>query len=714
MSEVGLHRVHALVVPAAAATVVLGVLAIAVPIALHHPLSPYWALLLLAGWTAVAARFPAAWLVLVPAALPVMNLSPYTGWIGFEEFDLLVMGAITGGYARIAWHGARARRAGTNCVASLPVSRPARSVACLSALLAALTLVAGLRGLRHAEGQGFGWFQGYVDPLNIWRIGKPMLYAFALAPLLGAQMCASRSTALQRFAFGMLTGSVAAITAVLWERVTYPGLLDFTRPYRTVALFWEMHVGGAAIDAYFALAIPFVCWALWAARTPPRWGAAAILALLAGYACLTTFSRGLYIAVAVSFALLAGVLVARARPPSRAELHERIWADAMLCAALIALLTTVYWLHGSVAAFGVVLVSGALAAALWHARPRGWRPVAGAALALGLSLEVLVAFGPGSFMLTRTERNQIDSNSRLTHWSNGLHLLASWDDWLLGIGLGRLPSHYDRFAPGGEMPGAVHEVDEAAGGPAAAVFGPRSRPQLGGVYGLTQRVAQRARYRVAFDVRIDGIVDVYARVCEIHLLYEHRCQSVVKRVGNGADGWQHVELTLQGPALFQREGSANRAAVFKLSVLNPHTRADFTHVQLSGDDGAALLGNGDFSRGLAGWLPSAEHYFVPWHIDSLFLEVLIERGLVTLATMGALLFIALRGLFGDAGRDETLAPFIGTALCALLCVGVVSSVLDVPRVALLAVLMVIIGLHMPSAGAGDSTIAGRSRPVRDT
>ena len=56
---------------------------------------------------------------------------------------------------------------------------------------------------------------------------------------------------------GMVAGLALVCLVVLWERAVYAGLFDFSLPYRTSAWFWEMHVGGGAIDAYLAMALPF-------------------------------------------------------------------------------------------------------------------------------------------------------------------------------------------------------------------------------------------------------------------------------------------------------------------------------------------------------------------------------------------------------------------------------------------------------------------------
>jgi hypothetical protein len=78
-----------------------------------------------------------------------------------------------------------------------------------------------------------------------------------------------------------------------------------------------MHVGGAALDGYLALGVPFVVWALM--RAPGRIAAAAAgLALLVSYACLATFSRGVYLAIPLSLSLLF-LLVAPTRTRDRSR-----------------------------------------------------------------------------------------------------------------------------------------------------------------------------------------------------------------------------------------------------------------------------------------------------------------------------------------------------------------------------------------------------------
>ncbi|MDR2839014.1 MAG: hypothetical protein LBV49_10710, partial [Azonexus sp.] len=88
-------------------------------------------------------------------------------------------------------------------------------------------------------------------------------------------------------------------------RLAFTDLLNFSSDYRSTALFWEMHVGGAALDGWLLLTMPFAVWALRHARTAGGHALASGLLVLAAYAALTTFSRGVYLALFLSLPLLA-------------------------------------------------------------------------------------------------------------------------------------------------------------------------------------------------------------------------------------------------------------------------------------------------------------------------------------------------------------------------------------------------------------------------
>lgn len=610
----------------------------------HHPVSPLMALVLFWCWVLVAAWRPGLWLLVVPACLPFMNFSPWTGWLVFEEFDLLLLGALAGGYGRWA-------------ISSPQVVPPfPRGLSVLLSLLAVSGLVALWRGIADAGGFAFDWFASYSDALNSWRVFKSLAFVLLLAPLLHHDMRVSQALASQRLARGMVLGMAVVTLAVVWERSAFFGLMDFTTHYRTVAMFWEMHVGGAAIDSYLALTTPFVVWALVSARHPLSWGAAAGLVLLTGYACLTTFSRGVYGAVA---------------------------------GPLVLLMVLLWWQK-----------SGHKTYALWRAARQaggslGWRGRGAIVLVLALAAEVALVLGGGTFMAERLDSTERDLGSRFEHWQHGLDLRAGPVDLWLGKGLGRLPANYAAHVPEREFSGAVRLQQELAPPdlPQAyvALHGPKTQDELAGAFALTQRVDElaRGRYRVRLDVRVRAPTGLYVALCERHLLYDRRCQRAFVRVKPERAGWQTLTIPLRGATLSNGAWYAPRLALLSLAVADAGGVLDVDNVGLYGASGPTQLVNGDFSRGLARWLPVAQSYFVPWHIDNLYLELLIERGGVGLLLTLLLAGLAVGTVVLGPARRHPVAPYLAAALAGAATVGLVSSVLDVPRVAFLFYLIVL-------------------------
>ena len=217
----------------------------------------------------------------------------------------------------------------------------------------------------------------------------------------------------------------------------------------------------------------------------------------------------------------------------------------------------------------------------------------------------------------------------------------------------------------------------------------------GGLYALTQRVgmASRGPHQVELEVRVTHEADLYLELCERHLLYDGRCQVAYARVLPGTNEWQALKLPLRGPMLKAKAWNASRLRVFSLSVGNAGGAVDVDNVHLIGSQGKALLDNGGFTHGMAHWFPAAQSYFVPWHLDNLFLEVLVERGLAGLLILAALMVCAVGRLMTGRGRLLPLSPYVAASLCGALLLGTVSGVMDMPRVAFLFFLTAIYAIQ---------------------
>ncbi len=616
-------------------------------LAAQHPLAPAIACALWMLWLVLAWRKPDLWLAVVPAGMPLLSLAPWSGWNAVDESDLLVLAALAAGHARLAWRPAAALR---------PVCRWRSGLLVLLALSLVMGLVLAWIDVQRPPAHASGMYTSFANSL---RVGKAMAYALLAVPLLCAALQRSPHVAQRRLGAGMGLGLAGLALAVLWERRAIPGLLDFNDGYRTVGLFWEMHVGGAAIDAYLALAVPFAVWAVVAARRPSTWLAAAVLAQVLAYVCLTTFARGVYGAV------LGGLVV-------------------------VALL--VRWQPQRMDA------------------PPPWRARANAVLRVVLVAEVVAMTLASSFLTGRLREVDNDFGSRIAHWARGLSIVQSPQDWLAGVGLGRLPERYADLGAAGEFPGAA-VVEREPGGRFLRLFGPPTRAQLAGRYALTQQVAlvPGVRYRIAFDLRMQQPTRLRIVLCERHLLYERACQyRFVPRGLTGGTGWQHVELDLMGHDVSRGSAWAPRRVSLELAVVRPGGAVDLDNLRLSAGPHAQLLRNGDFEQGMARWYPVVDRYVLPWHIDNLYLELLIERGLFGLLAFLGLAGTALWRLSFGAARGQPVAPYLAAALAGGCALGLVSSIMDMPRVAFLFLLLLFFALYLPAQGGSARSCAARS------
>lgn len=259
-----------------------------IPVALlYYPLKPAWLGAALILYGLLLWRWPALWLIVIPALLPALDLAPWTGWFFLDEFDLFVLITLAVGL----WKLPTAQHTGLSKI----------SVALL--LLVAVSYgVSALIGLTPWQALDANAFSNYYSHYNAARLLKGFVWAVALLPLWLHAVRQGVEVG-KYFTAGMVLGLFALTTVALWERMVFPGLFDFTSDYRISATFSGMHTGGAYLDAYLVAALPFV--AIWLTTTQSRWarGAALILLCLGGYVLLVTYSRGAYLAFAVAAAI---------------------------------------------------------------------------------------------------------------------------------------------------------------------------------------------------------------------------------------------------------------------------------------------------------------------------------------------------------------------------------------------------------------------------
>jgi len=767
---------------------------------------------------------PSAWIVALPGLLPLVGFAPWTGWLAFEELDMLVLAAAVGGYGRLVFYKVEASR---------------RSIPLHSYILIALFVVstglATARGFADAGGFSFGWFQGFHEPMNSIRIGKSFLLALIMLPLWLANHRTKPEQSHGLLSLGIMLGLASASLATVWERTAFTGLLDFSSDYRTTALFWEMHVGGAALDGFLALTVPVALRELMIARSHARLGLAVTVLVLAAYACLTTFSRGVYLAVPVAVALfsvlstaqrstgndltavtqgstgsawiggqvrqdeavgrndsagwlpgivlvaafgfgaawmfqssgyrgMAALLTATALMLPLAKVmrgfSRRQWVMGTMFGAVMILLATglalvlpkgayIVWaltaaltLGGLIAmcpptkptslagplvfaSFVATLVGVALVANHWGDAP-GLMHAVPVLLAL-LTLSVVVGrrrasvwpdhirwqisvvgvmalaailvgiFGGGAYMGGRFATGGQDMEGRFAHWKLGRDMLQTSEQWWLGKGLGRFPASYFMLGKPQEHTGD-YRIKQEGDNTYLTLAGGLHINGWGEIFRVSQRVSEPGKAPVVTaQVRVAKDVSLHFEVCEKHLLYGQNCLS--KQVGiKGKPGeWQDLRVVLEGDGASRGAWYAPRLLMFSMAIESRKGVADIDNVALSRADGGQLLDNGNFSGDMARWFFTSDKHHMPWHIKSMPMNVLFEQGVVGLVLWSLLLVSAIWRVSLGAARQHPLAPALAAGLIGFFVVGLFDSLLDVPRLAWLFYLLMLIALTLPSA-----------------
>jgi hypothetical protein len=803
-------------------------------LALHHPLSGGVAGLVFVLVAGLAWRYgtQTPWLL---AWLPVLGLAPWTGWITFEELDLLVLACAAGGYAAIAFRPSEAE-----LVASWRRPLAYSPMVLLSmALFAASVLLSLQRGFADAGGFAFGWYQGYHEAMNSVRLGKCYFLALLLLPL----WIRAAATRPQQFGNALLYGLAGALAlaslAAVWERAAFPGLMDFSSDYRTTALFWEMHVGGAALDGCLAITLPFAFLLLTRAHRPLSFGLAMALLLLASYACLTTFSRGVYLAVPVSFGVFAALTMAQRRRmyqgrealptadlgyarlggllimltftlsavamfiaggyramlalvgaiavlvlmpaslwlPARSQRVAGLLLGALMAAPLAALCWLVasavpkaaYFLYalvfllaiflrwrdrpGQVRVFYAAAVAGvwflllscaaivadhwseghhsglaaqAMAAPallwalmliwpkLWPFKPAAgfaaWRvrgAVVGVAVLLAATIATLMA---GAYMRDRSAASSGDMALRIEHWRQGVSMLKSPGDWWFGKGSGRFVANHFFIGPASQHTGD-YRIKTEEGRNFLVLTGGKHVQGRGEMFRVSQRMAPpRGAVTLTAQVRAQQDVGLHAEICEKHLLYSETCVVKQVRVMAKAGVWQTVEFNLGTAPAMGGAWLAPRLIAFSVAVDSAGAVAEIAELRLMDERQQALLLNADFSDEMAHWFFSSDRHHMPWHIKQMALHVLFDQGLLGVGLLGVMTVLGLSRLSFGRGREHELAPALAAALVGFLVVGLFDSLLDVPRMAFLFYLLLLLSLGLRALPASDNPAASEAPP----
>jgi hypothetical protein len=182
------------------------------------------------------------WLIILPALLPILDLTPWSGRILITEFDLLILTSIAISllFNRLDFSFIKQLGAVKWLVLFLILSYSISTFSGYSVKL--------LRPIP---------FYIYLTEYNSLCVAKGFFTALIFLPILAYEKKRGARIA-KLFSVGIISGFIFTIISIIWERVVFPGFFDFSYTYRISGLFSGLLLGGEMLDGYLFLSFPFL------------------------------------------------------------------------------------------------------------------------------------------------------------------------------------------------------------------------------------------------------------------------------------------------------------------------------------------------------------------------------------------------------------------------------------------------------------------------
>ncbi|WP_145387248.1 hypothetical protein [Stieleria neptunia] len=258
------NRILALVLSAAAMIAAIGV-------AWLHPVWPGVQVGMVVAFAGLGLWRPWWFFAVFSAALVMADAYPWTGQLVVREYDSILLGNLAGCLAACAVER-EVQLVGPNI-------RGNRLAAFAWMLLGVSVLLAFVRGWISLPAAPWDdQLSVYFTRWNAVRQAKGFVWAIVFGVVCRCLTTSSVvSDGVSRspddsssppppifdyFAVGATIALVYVCLGVVWERMVYVGLFDFSEVHRASGPIWTMHIGGQHIDALLVIAFPLAWYTL--------------------------------------------------------------------------------------------------------------------------------------------------------------------------------------------------------------------------------------------------------------------------------------------------------------------------------------------------------------------------------------------------------------------------------------------------------------------
>jgi hypothetical protein len=221
----------------------------------------------------------------------------------------------------------------------------------------------------------------------------------------------------------------------------------------------------------------------------------------------------------------------------------------------------------------------------------------------------------------------------------------------------------------------------------------------GGDFNLMQRVNVKPNttYRVTARLRAeDGRPLFTASICHKNMIFSERyvpdCQRVSYRFPKNPErDWVEMNATLN-------TGKVGRWGVLywppTLQIHNARGIVQVTDFAITGPDGRNIIHNGNFTHGLDRWFLVSDFEHLAWHAKNVYLHYFIEQGGFGLLAWATFVVAALAAAARAVIAQDRLAVIVLPALISFLLTGLVGTLVDMPRIAMLFYLLLFAALQL--------------------
>lgn len=503
----------------------------------------------------------------IPAALPLLDLASWSGRFFFDEFDVLIIISLVIGFYKSS-------NSGRSKSLSLAF------VLCMF-LLVTSYLISVVIGLLPWQAPDVSAFSSYMSNYNSLRIARGVFW-FVLLFFLAKRQFQNGIHVENVFRHGLILGLAGTVTFIVVERLFFTGLFDFSSEHRAVGPFSSIHVGGAYVECFLVVSIPFLLKELSQIKQKSLFFLGLSLLLFASYAVMVTFSRGGYLAFAMVLLLFG---------PS--EYARR---------------------HGKVEITRSRLIAGSL---------------------VFFAILVSVPIMSGQFAQKRLSTIDQDFDIRLKHWKQSLNMMS--DDWVtqvFGMGVGKYPVTYYWDNQEEIRSGSYSLLSENE----------RNFIRLDSGYGLhidqIISISDELPLEITVNARSPlGKGVVLLSICQKWFLSATNCSGQTLVI-EPTDKWIQKSITIKpNPSMDVWGGSlVPRYLSFSNSS---QVVFDIAEIQVSGQGGQKLLSNASFQSGFDNWFFQADEH-LSWHAKNLFLASYFDQGLFGLLIFSTAILLSIR------------------------------------------------------------------------